>query len=73
MNKLSVWFDVNKLSLNVLKTNYMLFGNSKGQSSELTINGNVIEKVHKTKFLGVIIDDKLKWNDQINQVKSKII
>ena len=50
----------------------MLFGNSKGQSSELTINGNVIEKVHKTKFLGAIIDDKLKWNDQINQFKSKL-
>ena len=50
----------------------MLLGNNKGQSSELTINGNVIEKVYKAKFLGVIIDDKLIWNDQINQVKSKL-
>ena len=33
---------------------------------------NVVECVIKTKFLGVIIDNKLKWNDHITYVKSKI-
>ena len=33
---------------------------------------NVVECVTKTKFLGVIIDNKLKWNDHITYVKSKI-
>ena len=27
MSKLSTWFSINKLSLNVKKTSYMLFGN----------------------------------------------
>ena len=39
LNKLKVWFDINKLSLNVSKTNYMLFSNSKIQ-----------EKVKNRKF-----------------------
>ena len=33
---------------------------------------NVVEYVTRTKFLGVIIDNKLKWNDHITYVKSKI-
>ena len=33
---------------------------------------NVVECVTKTKFLGVIIDNKLEWNDHITYVKSKI-
>ena len=33
---------------------------------------NVVECVTKTKFLGVIIDNKLKWNNHITYVKSKI-
>ena len=33
---------------------------------------NVVECVTRTKFLGVIIDNKLKWNDHITYVKSKI-
>ena len=33
---------------------------------------NEVECVTRTKFLGVIIDNKLKWNDHITYVKSKI-
>ena len=33
---------------------------------------NVVECVTRTKFLGVIIDNKLKWNDHITYVKRKI-
>ena len=75
LGKLQVWFNVNKLSLNIQKTNYMLFGrNMSLSSSELSIqiNGKDIEKVHCTKFLGVLIDSKLNWYDQINRVSDKV-
>ena len=55
--KLSVWFSVNKLSLNLGKTNYMLF-RSRPPDNELAmkINNVVLPRVAATKFLGILID-----------------
>ena len=41
----------------------MVFTNNKKRLDELNIliDGNKIEEVKKTKFLGVIIDNKLSW------------
>ncbi len=66
---MSIWFKINKLSLNVGKTNYMIFKNKKDNKvCNLIIDGVNVEKVHVTKFLGVKVDDQLTWNDQINSV-----
>ena len=35
LDKLSVWFAVNKLILNVSKTNFLVFGNSKQRNTIL--------------------------------------
>ncbi len=67
------WFDVNKLSLNTSKTKFMIFGNCKiGTVVKLRIEDTETERVFETKFLGVIMDRKLKWKMHINHVKSKI-
>jgi hypothetical protein len=59
LDKLNIWFAVNKLSLNVGKTNFMLFGNRTVKSEvNITINENIINRVYVTKFLGVYIDQK---------------
>ena len=58
--KLNTWFIINKLSLNVSKTNYILFGNRKVHSDlDIKIYNNKITRVSETKFLGVWIDEKL--------------
>ena len=36
------------------------------------INDVNIEKVEATKFLGVVIDEALNWNNHISLVKSKL-
>ena len=73
LNKLEVWFGVNRLSLNVSKTNYMLFSNSKVLPLiNISIHDYKIEKVNVTKFLGILIDDKLNWKLHIEMVKSKL-
>ena len=73
LNKLKVWFDINKLSLNVSKTNYMLFSNSKlPQKLDISIKNHCIDKVDVTMFLGVLIDEKLNWKQHINVVRSKL-
>ena len=38
----------------------------------IKINDKIIENVEKTKFLGVIINSKLKWNDHIQIISNKI-
>ena len=67
LDNLSAWFKINKLSLNVPKTNYIVFGgqNVMNNNSKLFIDNNVITKVHSSKYLGIIIDEKLKWQKHI--------
>ena len=73
LNKLRDWFSVNKLSLNVSKTNFMVFSNTrKVENVEITINNTAITRVNSTKFLGVIIDEKLNWKEQIKSVRAKL-
>ena len=72
---LSDWFRANMLSLNVAKTNYMLFGFKKMQfsnNSNIKIDNFCIAKVEYTKFLGVLVDQKLCWSHHITHIASKI-
>ena len=75
LDKLNSWFAVNKLSLNVSKTNYMIFGNKKidkDMNIRVGINGISIDRVYNTTFLGVTIDDKLNWKEHIKMIQSKL-
>ena len=73
MKLVKKWFDVNKLSLNISKTKFMIFGNRKTDTVvKLRIEDTEIERVFETKFLGVIMDHKLNWKMHINHVKSKL-
>ena len=73
MNKLNVWFAINKLSLNVSKTNFMVFSRSlRNMPCKVYINEVEIERVYITKFLGVYIDAELSWETQIVNVKNKL-
>ena len=68
------WVKANKLSLNIDKTNFMLF-TKKGFSrvmDELQIEGKRIMEVHETKFLGVFIDNKLSWKPHIRYICTKV-
>ena len=38
----------------------------------IILNGKNIEQVSHTKFLGVIIDENLKWREQIKTVETKV-
>ncbi len=66
LDKLNKWFIINKLSLNVSKTNYILFGNRKLHSDlDIKIHNDKITRVSETKFLGVWIDEKLNWKRHV--------
>ena len=73
LDKLKNWFATNKLSLNVTKTNFMLFSrNADAVDIEVKIDDVIVNRVDATKFLGVVIDDKLTWKKHIETVKSKV-
>lgn len=75
LKKIVQWVNSNKLSLNISKTNYMIF-RSKGKKLsvdfELKICGTVIERVSHTKFLGIMLDEKLLWDRHVQFIKPKM-
>lgn len=75
ISRISNWLLANKLSLNIIKTKFMIFhkGNKSLPNTEnFKINGKAIERVKSFIFLGLTIDDKLTWKNHINKVCNKI-
>ena len=69
------WCFVNKLTINLKKTNYMLI---KGQRQSCEIRGilklsdTVIDRVSVASFVGIQIDETLMWKEQIQNVNKCI-
>ncbi len=58
LNNLAEWFKVNKLSLNIKKTNYIFFctkNNKINPALNISIDGVKLLEVMQTKFRGVVI------------------
>ncbi len=70
------WFRANRLSINTKKSCFIIFRvpNKKANDSNntLLIDGNNIEQVTYTKFLGLYIDEHLTWNTHIKITTSKL-
>ena len=72
LKKLSAWFNLNKLSPNLQKTNYITFPTNNSESTiQIAISGSNIEKVNSTKYLDVYIDHHLNLKDHIAYLSSK--
>ena len=74
LDNITDWLRANKLSLNVTKTNYMIFTNTNTEQRhmELTMTNKTITPTKCVKLIGVLIDEKLKWDEHIKTVKQKI-
>ena len=73
MTLLMDWFVANKLILNLAKTLAMEFWPvNDNNTSTIEIMDVEIPVVQVTKFLGVYLDNKLKWEYHTNQVYNKI-
>ena len=77
LDNISDWMRVNKLSINPDKTEFMVIGNPRRTNkfadlSPFFLGKNEISRVDKTKYLGVMVDDKLNWGNQFRSVKGKI-
>ena len=81
MNKINIlsqdlvkWVNLNGLALNLKKTKYMVFTRQRIDlnETELSINKHTIERKSECRFLGVIMDEKLKWTAHITAVRTKM-
>ena len=70
LQKISKWFKLNKLSLNIKQTSFIMFSNKNKiintEQFNILFDNIVIDEVHNTKFLGVIINSNLTMADHIN-------
>lgn len=74
-NALIQWVRDNELLLNVRKTNYMIFTNRRHVDLSnvcFKMGETPIERSSVARFLGVLIDDKLTWNQHIMAVRHKM-
>lgn len=70
------WLLQNKLKLHLDKTVYMTLQqrNSEQQNITVQINNTKLKKLQKTKYLGLIVDDKLNWDSHIEHIiKNKLV
>ena len=64
LSNLHKWCTINKLSINVEKTNYMIFGvltkqvNGKN-NVKLHLSNQIVERVSSTKYLGIFLEENL--------------
>ena len=75
MKNISEWLTINKLTLNVSKTKYMLISNRKKLSADefyVKFDNVCFEKCSSYKYLGVFLDDKLCWKPHIDYISNKI-
>ena len=74
---LSEYMICNKLHINLEKSCYMQFSPHKQQETlndqySLKLGDTVLDRVAETKFLGVVIDEKLTWQPHIKALSKKL-
>ena len=78
LNVVSNWLTANGLFLNLKKTEYVVFGTRQRlmrseSHSPLCMEGKEVSQVNFFKYLVVLLDECLSFNDHINYVMSKVV
>ena len=76
MEHLTSWFNANKLTLNTDKSSFTLFRSSKKTIPNLPeyieFQGKLLKRTPHIKFLGILLEENLKWDLQINEICNKL-
>ena len=73
LNTISEWLKLNRLTLNVQNTKYMLIKTSKKKVQNLLLHmdNNIIDNVLDFKFLGIHLNEQLNWKSRIDTLSVK--
>ena len=74
---IDAWLASNKLSLNIDKTNFMLFKTKANTTKrkpliKLTLREKSIKQVFDTKFLGLTLDEMLSWKTHMQNLLKQV-
>lgn len=76
LNTINNWLMYNKLTMNYVKTNYMIIGTRFSVNNytemSLKIGNSSIQRVESIKYLGITIQQNLKWDLHIDYTCLKI-
>ena len=75
LNDITKWFHANKLIVNNDKTNYVVFSKKciPEELDKLKFTNITITRKNNTKYLGMILDSKLTFNEHIKQMSKSLI
>ena len=73
IENLNIWLNANRLAANGTKTEFIIIASNYRLKQllgdpKIRMNQEVIRRVSKTKLLGVVIDEKLTWEDHLNEI-----
>ena len=75
LRKVRKWLEANRLSLNISKTNYVIFHSKVRKIDEfirIKIGSKTIKRENYVKYLGILVDSALTWKPHITQLSKKL-
>ena len=72
--RLNHWLRSNKIMINATKTKYIIFSYDSTVTlpSTIRLNDGILEQINCTKFLGVYLDQHLRFSHHINNISIKM-
>ena len=75
LRKARKWLEANRLSLNIAKTNYVIFHSSAKRIDgfiQIKLGRKPIKCVHHIKYLGVLVDSTISWKPHVTELSKKL-
>ena len=75
MDEVVKWCRLNRLTINITKTKSMSISpglNANDISASVNVSNCLLQNVHKSEYLGIMLDDKLSMNNHIDHVTKKV-
>ena len=75
LDKINEWLKLNKLSINVNKSKYMILKTARRNNMinplNIKIDNTYIDRVNEFNFLGISFNEQLNWQSHINKISNR--
>jgi hypothetical protein len=72
-DQLQLWMNKWSVKVNEDKSTHVIFQLKHGDSPTVRVNNKVIRQKNTVRYLGIHLDDKLRWRQQIQKKKQQIV